>query len=257
MVAKANFSFNGAVLKKQVANRIRISRRSGVSASDSSPNQTVNQQTKQRLKMKKGILLISAFAFLIGMQQSRAQSNASGWSNGYYWSLWSNSGTVTMGFGGGGNFSVSWKNIGDGGGGEGWNPGGSRTVGYNVGALSGNWNNVGIYGWTTSPLIEYYITDMGGQSGTYIGSLSSDGGSYNVYKHQQVNQPSIQGTATFWQYLSGRTSNQSTGANHTITTGNHFNYWKSHIGSMGSFNYMKLNLEAWGNASGYFNATVW
>ena len=38
---------------------------------------------------------------------------------------------------------------------------------------------------------------------------------------------------------------------------NHFNYWKSHIGSMGTFQEMKLNVEAWGGRSGMVNATVW
>ena len=33
------------------------------------------------------------------------------------------------------------------------------------------------------------------------GSVSSDGHTYTTYEHQQVNQPSIQGTATFEQYL--------------------------------------------------------
>jgi endo-1,4-beta-xylanase len=86
--------------------------------------------------------------------------------------------------------------------------------------------------------------------------LSSDGHTYNVAKHQQVNQPSIQGTATFWQYLSNW-GGTSTGSNHSVTTANHFNYWKAHIGSMGSFNYMILLTEAWGGGSGSSNATVW
>jgi endo-1,4-beta-xylanase len=77
-----------------------------------------------------------------------------------------------------------------------------------------------------------------------------------VYKHQQVNQPSIQGTATFWQYLSNW-GGSGTGSNHAVTLSNHFNYWNSHIGQMGSLNLQILAVEAYGNKSGSCNATVW
>jgi endo-1,4-beta-xylanase len=141
-------------------------------------------------------------------------------------------------------------------GGKGWSTGSARTVNYNAGALSGV-NMFGVYGWTTGPLIEYYICEIGSAAnGSYVGSLSSDGHSYSVYKHQQVNQPSIQGTATFWQYIS-QWGGSSTGSNHSVTTGNHINYWKAHCGQgFGSFNYQILAAESW-SGSGYANATVW
>jgi endo-1,4-beta-xylanase len=71
-----------------------------------------------------------------------------------------------------------------------------------------------------------------------------------------VNQPSIQGTATFWQYLSNW-GGTTLGANHAVNLANHFNYWKSHIGSMGALNLQILAVEAYGNKSGNCNATVW
>ena len=68
-----------------------------------------------------------------------------------------------------------------------------------------------LYGWSTNPLVEYYVIedDQGGSPpGWYLhGQVTSDGGTYNIYEHQQVNQPSIQGTRTFEQYLAIRTSN--------------------------------------------------
>jgi endo-1,4-beta-xylanase len=210
------------------------------------------------VKMKKRLLLASGvvLAFLLGVtQQSKATGDGTGSNNGYFWSLWHSTGSDSITLGSGGNYAMSWSDIGDVTGGKGWNPGGSRTVGYNCGYLNGA-NVFGVYGWTTGPLIEYYIAEIGGVSGTYVGTLSSDGRSYTVYKHQQVNQPSIQGTATFWQYMSSNGA-QSTGQNHSVTTGNHFSYWKSHIGSMGTFNYMILLTEAWGGGSGGSNATVW
>ncbi len=210
--------------------------------------------------LRRACLQGTLLAGVIGASVSVAQaqtitSNQTGTNNGFFYSLWHSTGTVSMTLGAKGNYSLSWSNIGDVTAGKGWNPGSARVVNYNAGVL----NNVkvfGVYGWTTNPLIEYYIAEKGTVSGTSVGSLSSDGHTYSVVKHQQQQQPSIQGTATFWQYISNW-GGTSTGSNHTVTTANHFNYWKAHIGSMGSFNYQILLTEAWGGGSGSSNATVW
>ena len=86
-----------------------------------------------------------------------------------------------------------------------------------------------------------------------MGQVTSDGGTYNIYEHQQVNQPSIQGTATFEQYLAIRTSPTSSG---TITTQNFINAWASHGMNLGTLNYQILATEAWGGGSGSSNVTV-
>jgi len=188
---------------------------------------------------------------------------ATGTDHGFFWQNYVSGGSASISFPSAGtypgNFAVTWSNVGDVVAGKGWNPGSStRTVGYNVGSLNGSYNFFGLYGWTTSPLIEYYVCEFGSvtYAATYVGSVTSDGHSYGVYKHQQVNQPSIQGTATFWQYLS-QWGGSSTGSNHSITVANHFNYWKSHIGSMGANNLQILAIEAYSNKSGNCNATVW
>ena len=165
-------------------------------------------------------------------------------------------GTVTFGNGSGGNFKASWNNVTDAVLGKGWNPGSAMTVGYNVGQLSGGYHCCGIYGWTTSPLIEYYITEFGANGGTKVNTVSSDGHTYTFYKQQRVNAPSIQGTKTFWQYKDSW-GGSSTGSNHTITTANHINNWKSKGGQgFGSYNLMVFAVEAM-NQSGSINATVW
>jgi len=188
-------------------------------------------------------------------------SGGTGTDHGYYWSLYYSGGSASISFPGAGtypgNFQMNWGGVGDVVGGKGWNPGGNRTMNYNAGSLSG-YNFFGCYGWTTGPLVEYYVCELGSvtYAATYVGSLSSDGHNYGVYKHQQVNQPSIQGTATFWQYLS-QWGGSGTGSNHAMTLPNHFNYWRAHIGSFGSFNYQILAAEAYNGASGQVNATVW
>lgn len=188
----------------------------------------------------------------------KIQLKSTGTNNGYFWSLYNAGGTATLTNGAAGNFSISYNGVDDVVGGKGWNPGAARNIGYNVGALSGSYNLVGIYGWTTSPLIEYYVCELGSNiAGTKVNTVSSDGHTYNFYKHQQVNQPSIQGTKTFWQYLDNW-GGSSTGSNHSVTMANHINNWKSKGGEgFGSYDYQILALEAWGGKSGYVNATVW
>jgi endo-1,4-beta-xylanase len=191
-----------------------------------------------------------------------SQFKGTGSDHGYFWTLYKEggSGNITFPQAGtyAGNFAISYSNVTDIVGGKGWSTGSARTINYNIGALSGSYNFVGVYGWTTSPLIEYYVAEKGSvASGTYVGSVSSDGNNYSVYKFQRVNKPSIIGTATFWQYLN-TWGGTSTGSNKKVTMANHINYWKSKGGQgFGSYNYQVFALEAWGGKSGYINATVW
>ena len=188
---------------------------------------------------------------------------ATGWDHNFYWQNYVSSGSSNISFPSAGtypgNFAVSYSNVGDVVAGKGWNPGSSsRVINYNIGALSGSYNFVGVYGWTTNPLIEYYVCELG--SITYaaqnVGSVSSDGRNYSLWKHQQVNQPSIIGTATFWQYMS-QWGGSGTGTSRSINMGNHMNAWKSKMGNLGSNNLQIFAIEAYGNKSGYINATVW
>lgn len=185
-------------------------------------------------------------------------TNAQGTNNGFFWSLYREGGSASITHGSAGNFAISYNNVTDVVGGKGWNPGSARTIGYNVGALSGSYNFVGIYGWTTSPLIEYYVAEKGSMTGgTYVNSVSSDGHSYSFYKSQRVNAPSIIGTATFWQYKD-TWGGAPTAQNRSVNMANHINNWRNNGGQgFGSHNYQILALEAWGNRSGYINATVW
>ena len=206
------------------------------------------------------VSLAAALATMALTQQAKA-SGGTGSDHGYFWSLYYNGGSASITFPDAGsyagNFAMSWNNCSDVIGGKGWSSGSAQTIGFNVGSLSGRYNNVSIYGWTTSPLVEYYIGEMGSvANGTSKGSVSSDGHSYTTYEHQQVNQPSIIGTATFEQYLDNW-GGASVGANNTVTCANHFNHWKSLGMSMGSFNYQILAVEDYSGGSGSINATVW
>jgi endo-1,4-beta-xylanase len=193
---------------------------------------------------------------------STAANASTGTDHGFWWQLYYTGGSASISFPGAGtyagNYAVTWNNVNDVVAGKGWNPGSARTVNYNIGSLTGSYNNYSVYGWTTSPLIEYYVCEKGSvASGSVINSISSDGHTYNFYKHQQVNQPSIQGTATFWQYLDNW-GGTSLGANHSVTLGNHINNWRSHGGQgFGTYNLLIFSIEAYGGKSGSCNATVW
>jgi len=195
-----------------------------------------------------------------GIAHAATCSNQTGTTNGYYYQMWSagqGSACITVGSGGN-SYSSTWSGIGDFVAGVGWNPGSNQTVSFN-GSLSasGGTSLVSLYGWSTNPLVEYYVMENYNGSpptaGTYMGQVTSDGGTYNIYEHQQVNQPSIQGTATFEQYLAIRTSPTSSG---TITTQNFINAWASHGMNLGTLNYQILATESFGGGSGNSNVTV-
>lgn len=180
-----------------------------------------------------------------------------------YFQNWSDGGgRVNVTNGAGGNYAVSWSNCGNFVVGKGWNTGNAyRTVNYNAGVFSPSGNGyLCFYGWTRNSLIEYYIVDSWGSyrpTGTYKGSVSSDGGTYNIYTTMRYNQPSINGTATFQQYWSVRTSKRPTGSNSKITFSNHVNAWKRCGMNLGSsWSYQAMCVEGY-QSSGYANVTVW
>src|ERR1019366_5894165 len=101
-------------------------------------------------------------------------SSQTGINNGYYYSFWTaGSGSVSMTLASCGNYRTQWSNIGNFVGGKGWFPGSSHSVTY-----SGTFNPAGgaaylaLYGWTTSPLVEYYILD------NWSGYNPSSGGTF-------------------------------------------------------------------------------
>jgi endo-1,4-beta-xylanase len=58
-------------------------------------------------------------------------------------------------------------------------------------------------------MVEYYVMEDYSNpptSSTVKGTFTSDGSTYRIWENQHGNEPSIDGTATFNQYISVRSS---------------------------------------------------
>ncbi|MGW4695813.1 glycoside hydrolase family 11 protein [Kitasatospora cineracea] len=216
-----------------------------------------------RLVSKARILAVALAAVLVVPAVANADttisSNSTGTDNGYFYSFWSqNSGQASMTLGAGGQYSTTWNNVTNFVAGKGWNPGTTDAVTY-----SGTWNCNGncylsLYGWTTNPLIEYYIVDNYGNynpssGATKLGSVVSDGSTYDLYSTQRTDAPSIEGDhSNFTQFWAIRQAKRTGG---TITVSTFFNAWAKAGLNLGTPNYEILATEGYGS-SGNSNITV-
>src|SRR5690606_2415919 len=106
-------------------------------------------------------------------------SNSVGTHDGFYYSFWKDSGSATMTLQPGGRYQSQWNNSTNNWvGGKGWNPGNNSKVvnysGYYGGSNSQN-TYLALYGWTRSPLIEYYVIES---YGSYNPSSCAGGTDY-------------------------------------------------------------------------------
>jgi endo-1,4-beta-xylanase len=126
---------------------------------------------------------------------------------------------------------------------------------------------VGIYGWTTNPLREFYILEDWGaekpagfsSDGTprdEVGTIEVDGETYDVWKKTRENKPAITGdNMTFDQYFSIRRTARKCGR---ISVSEHFNKWEEFDLPLGNLYEVKLLAEAQFNSGSisFTSATV-
>lgn len=217
---------------------------------------------------------------------SGSTPTGTGTSNGYFYSWWTDgSGTGSYNNGAGGEYSLTWGGQGNLVGGKGWQPGGLskyvshffishdyekhrakkgfsyRTITYN-GTYTCNGNcYFSVYGWSKNPLVEYYIMEYYGsyspESASGVqkkGTVTSDGKTYDIFQHQQTNQPSITGTATFQQYVSVNKSPKFVSGGQ-VTVANHFNAWATAGMKLGTMDYQIVATEGY-HSSGSADITV-
>ncbi|MHA7056819.1 glycoside hydrolase family 11 protein [Aquimarina sp. M1] len=196
-----------------------------------------------------------------------SDNRTDGTNKSYFWTIYKEGGwgKLTFPYANqyGGNFEIEYKNNKDIVGGKGWSTGNGRRINYNIGLLQGSYNFVGVYGWTRTPLIEYYVVERGSITGqNQNNDYRVNGKNYKFKKQLRSNAPSILGTRTFYQYISEH-GNASTGSNQQIYMQAHINHWNKYGGhrpewnNLRNFDYQVFGIESYTGNWGKMNATVW
>lgn len=161
--------------------------------------------------------------------------NELGTIDGLDYELWKDQGTTEMVLTGDGTFTCNWSEINNALFRIGrkfdctrtWEEIGSISVSYGADYFPVGNSYLCVYGWTREPLVEYYVVQSWGNwrppGAKAIGTIQVDGSDYDVYETQRVNQPSIDGTATFSQFWSVRKGKRT---EDTIDLTEHFRQWE-------------------------------
>ena len=194
-------------------------------------------------------------------------SNRTGTHDGYFYTFWKDGGEACMTLGARGRYAIDYdlsgrKNLVVG---KGWRTGSeTRTVGYRADRFDAGANSyLTLYGWSVDPLIEYYVVDSWGanfkppgEGAAVLGTVTTDGGTYEIYRTTRVEKPSIRGTQTFDQFWSVRTERRPTGADATISFPKHVAAWRALGMDLGTMDYQVMATEGFGSVGGS-DITVW
>ncbi len=211
-------------------------------------------------KKLKGLLLALVLCLQVVVPATKADAatvlynNATGYEGNFAYELWKDYGDTSMTLKGNGLFECWWENIGNALFRKGvkwdctktYSQLGNITVNYGVDYQPNGNSYLCVYGWCRNPLVEYYIVDSWGTwrppGATSKGTITVDGGTYEVYETTRVNQPSIDGNTTFQQYWSVRTSKRTSG---TISVTEHFKAWERMGMKMGLMYEAALTVEGY------------
>lgn len=186
--------------------------------------------------------------------------NITGTHDGYFYSYYAAdpqggfSDDVTMELGQAGSFRVKWNNAWNQVCGKGWETGTyDRVINYWANHNPAGNSYMGAYGWTKEPLVEYYIVETWHPdfrppgNAPLKGTVTTDGGTYDIYQTERVDKPSIIGNATFPQFWSVRQTKRTSG---TFTMQNHFDAWASVGMNLGSVWDYQIVISEGFNSSG-------
>ncbi|HEX3043305.1 MAG TPA: glycoside hydrolase family 11 protein [Bacillota bacterium] len=211
-----------------------------------------------RKNLFKILALLMCFTVMAVVNIQAETTEQTGSHDGYFYYFRNDDrqGSVNLTLGPGGNYSVDWSDCYEFICGKGWNPGSDRTITYS-GSFSPGINSwLGVYGNARMSIdapyfVEYYVVENYGAwtppGGTSSGTVNSDGGTYNLYRHQRSS-----GITGSFQYWSVRTSKRSSG---TITLRNHFNAWAQLGWNLGVHTFQVMAVEGY-QSTGNANITV-
>lgn len=200
-------------------------------------------------------LVTAAAAILPGTAHAAVTSNQTGIHGGYFYAFWTDSpGTATMTPGAAGSYRLTWSDTGNSFAGKGWNPGGRRSVSYSASFHPAGNAFLSLYGWTKSPLTEYYIVDSWGTwrppgGPTLRGTVVTDGGVYDIYRTQRG-----AGINPYQQFWSVRQAKRTSG---TITVDNHFDAWARLGMNLGATHDFQIMAVEGYQSSGDATVTIW
>jgi len=203
-------------------------------------------------------------------QSVKVTSNKVGTIGSIGYELWADSGNNSATFYSDGSFTCSFQNAGDYLCRSGLSFDSTKTPAQ-IGRMKADfklvkqgiqnvgYSYVGVYGWTRSPLVEYYIVDnwlSPSRPGDWVGNkkhgnFQIDGATYTVYENTRTG-PSIDGNTQFKQYFSVRQSARDCG---TIDISAHFDQWEKLGMKMGKLHEAKVLGEA-GNGNGGVSGTA-
>ena len=192
--------------------------------------------------------------------------NALGTVDGHDYELWKDQGTTEMTLTGEGTFTCNWSDINNALFRIGkkfdctktWEEIGTITLDYAVDYFPVGNSYLCIYGWTREPLVEYYVVQSWGNwrppGAAAIATVDIGDSTYDIYKTQRVNQPSIDGTQTFYQYWSVRKGKRT---EDTVCLTDHFRAWQEQGLELGKLYEVALTVEGYqssGTAKVFRNA---
>ena len=214
---------------------------------------------KQKMMVTFGLLLCFTMCFTVMFSEKvhaqTVSSNSTGKHGGYDYEFWVDQGNGTMVLKDGGAFSCEWNNINN----ILFRKGlkynetqtyqqiGNMTMTYACNYQPSGNSYLSVYGWTSDPLVEYYIIESWGTwkppgNVQSKGTVTIDGGVYDIFETTRNQQPSIKGTATFQQYWSVRQEKRTSG---TISISEHFKAWEAKGMKMGKFYEVSLVVEGY------------
>ena len=191
-------------------------------------------------------------------------SNASGMAGGLAWTIWTNSSPGTITTFDTTAFSASWNNSGDylARIGLQWNASktydqyGTITAQYSSKKTGsgGGYSYIGMYGWSVSPCVEWYIVDdsfnkmpVNPGSTQNKGTAMIDGGSYTLYTRNTsgTGGSKCSGVSSWVQFYSVRQSARTCG---TISVTAHFDAWKAAGMALGKMDQAQILVEVGGGS---------